>query len=39
MGTEFLDRKVRVDWLRFQFKSELSNGISDIIRTLDLPFQ
>jgi len=39
MQTKFLDRKVRVDWLRFQFKSELSNGISDIIRTLDLPFQ
>jgi hypothetical protein len=27
MQTEFLDRKVRVDWLRFQFKSELSNCI------------
>lgn len=39
MQTEFLDRKVRVDWLRFQFKSESSNCIPDIIKTLDLPFQ
>jgi hypothetical protein len=39
MPTEFLDRKVRVDWLRFQFKSELSNCIPDLIKTLDLPFQ
>jgi hypothetical protein len=39
MPTEFLDRKVRVDWLRFQFKSELSNCVSEIIKTLDLPFQ
>jgi len=39
MQTEFLDRKVRIDWLRFQFKSELSNCIPEIIKTLDLPFQ
>jgi hypothetical protein len=39
MQTEFLDRKVRVDWLRFQFKSEFSNCIPDLIKTLDLPFQ
>ncbi|MEG4812475.1 replication initiation factor domain-containing protein [Microcoleus sp. F8-D3] len=39
MQTEFLDRKVRVDWLRFQFKSESSNCLSEIIKTLDLPFQ
>jgi hypothetical protein len=26
-------------WLRFQFKSEFSNCIPDLIKTLDLPFQ
>lgn len=37
--TAFLDRKVRVDWLRFQVLSEASGGISDIIKILGLPFE
>jgi len=39
MQTEFLPRNISIDWLRFQFKSECSNRIPDILKILDLPFQ
>jgi len=39
MQAESLDRTVKIDWLRFQFKSEFSTRISDIFKILNLPFQ
>jgi len=36
---ESLPRQVRIDWLRFQFKSEFSTRIFDISKILNLPFQ
>jgi len=39
MQTEFLPRNISIDWLRFQFKSECSNRIPDMLKILDLPFQ
>lgn len=39
MHVESLHREVKIDWLRFQFKSEFSTRISDIFKILNLPFQ
>jgi len=39
MQAESLPRNVSIDWLRFQFKSQLSTRIPDIFKILGLPFQ
>lgn len=39
MQTQALDRNVSIDWLCFQFKSECSNRIPDMLKILGLPFQ